>query len=40
MLHVSTKEALVCHTFVNVKFNWVLGFVGPVKIRGFDTFEM
>jgi hypothetical protein len=39
MLHVSTKEILVCHTFVNFKFNGVLEFVGSVKIRGFDTFS-
>jgi hypothetical protein len=32
MLHVSTKETLVCHTFVNVKFNGVLEFAGTVKI--------
>jgi hypothetical protein len=40
MLYVSTKETLVCHTFVNVKFNGVLEFVGSVKIGGFDTFEI
>jgi hypothetical protein len=39
MLHVSTKETLVCHTFVNVKFNRVLEFARSVKIRGFDTFS-
>jgi hypothetical protein len=39
MLHVSAKEILVCHTFVNSKFNGVLEFDGSVKIRGFDTFS-
>jgi hypothetical protein len=39
MLNVSTKETLVCNTFVNVKFNGVLEFVRSVKIRGFDTFS-
>ena len=37
MPKVFTQEILVCFTFVNVKFNWVLKFAGTVKIRGFDT---
>ena len=32
MLHISTKKILVCHTFVNVKFNGVLDLAGEVKI--------
>jgi hypothetical protein len=39
MLHVSTKETLVCENFFNVKLNGILEFVGSVKIRGFDTFS-
>jgi hypothetical protein len=39
MLDVSTKETLLCDTFVNVKINGLLEFVRSVKIRGFDTFS-
>jgi hypothetical protein len=40
MLHVSTKQTLVWHTFVNVKFNGVMEFAGAVKIRGFESFSI
>jgi len=33
MLHVSTKNNLVCHTSVNVKFNGVLDFAGSQNSR-------
>jgi len=38
MLYVSTKGLSVCLTFVNVRFDGVLGSSGTIKIPWFDTF--
>jgi hypothetical protein len=39
MLHVSTKDTSVGHTFVNVKFNEVLEFVASSKFEGLTLFR-